>query len=79
MILLIGLAIFWVAILNGEDKSEDVSKGDYYSTQCQLIETHIDNGLFQPNTCQWMNIKRRLKLIKNNKLIANFKSNKKGM
>ncbi|WP_272662651.1 hypothetical protein [Providencia sp. PROV111] len=24
--------------------------GEYYSTQCQLIETNIDNGLFQSNT-----------------------------
>ncbi|HHE6471503.1 TPA: hypothetical protein ACPFI9_003940 [Providencia rettgeri] len=29
---------------------ENVSKGKYYSTQCQLIETNNDNGLFQPNT-----------------------------
>ncbi|HEM8139310.1 TPA: hypothetical protein U2M34_002205 [Providencia rettgeri] len=32
------------------DKAEDVSKGKYYATQCQLIETNINNGLFQPNT-----------------------------
>ncbi|EOE1546027.1 hypothetical protein ACJ9E6_004106 [Providencia rettgeri] len=29
---------------------ENVSKGEYYATQCQLIETNIDNGLFQSNT-----------------------------
>ncbi|EMA4783766.1 hypothetical protein U3C50_003540 [Providencia rettgeri] len=32
------------------DKAENVSKGEYYTTQCQLIETNIDNGLFQSNT-----------------------------
>lgn len=25
-------------------------KGEYYTTQCQLIETNINNGLFQSNT-----------------------------
>lgn len=32
------------------DKAESIIKGEYYSTQCQLIETNIDNGLFQSNT-----------------------------
>lgn len=50
MILLIGAVIFGAAILNEEDKSEVVSKGEYYSTKCQLIETNNDNGLFQSNT-----------------------------
>lgn len=50
MILLIGAVIFGAAILNEEDKSEVVSKGGYYSTKCQLIETNNDNGLFQSNT-----------------------------
>lgn len=50
MVLLIGLVIFGVAILNEEDNSEVVSKGEYYSTKCQLIETNNDNGLFQPNS-----------------------------
>ncbi|MDX7323698.1 hypothetical protein [Providencia rettgeri] len=50
MILLIAAVIFGAAILNEEDKSEVVSKGEYYSTQCQLIETNNDNGLFQSNT-----------------------------
>ena len=49
MILLIAAVIFGVAILNEEDKSEVVSKGEYYSTKCQLIETNNDNGLFQSN------------------------------
>ncbi|MEQ5306346.1 hypothetical protein ABN238_19400 [Providencia rettgeri] len=50
MVLLIAAVIFGVAILNEEDKSEVVSKGEYYSTKCQLIETNNDNGLFQSNT-----------------------------
>ncbi|QZY66770.1 hypothetical protein K7H99_21900 (plasmid) [Providencia rettgeri] len=50
MILLIAAVIFGAAILNEEDKSEVVSKGEYYSTKCQLIETNNDNGLFQSNT-----------------------------
>ncbi|MEX0425937.1 hypothetical protein KDV38_19810, partial [Providencia rettgeri] len=25
-------------------------KGQYYLSECQLIETNIDNGLFQSNT-----------------------------
>lgn len=50
MILLIAAVIFGAAILNEEDKSEVVNKGEYYSTQCQLIETNNDNGLFQSNT-----------------------------
>lgn len=32
------------------EQTGNVSKGEYYATQCQLIETNIDNGLFQPNT-----------------------------
>lgn len=32
------------------ERTGNISKGEYYSTQCQLIETNIDNGLFQPNT-----------------------------
>ncbi|MEX0425903.1 hypothetical protein KDV38_19600 [Providencia rettgeri] len=32
------------------ERAGSVSKGEYYATQCQLIETNIDNGLFQPNT-----------------------------
>lgn len=32
------------------DKAESINKGEHYTTQCQLIETNIDNGLFQPNT-----------------------------
>lgn len=32
------------------EQAGSVSKGEYYATQCQLIETNIDNGLFQPNT-----------------------------
>ena len=50
MILLIAAVIFGAAILNEEDKSEVVNKGEYYSTKCQLIETNNDNGLFQSNT-----------------------------
>ncbi|APC14184.1 TPA: hypothetical protein RG501_RS20840 [Providencia rettgeri] len=32
------------------EQTGNVSKGEYYATQCQLIETNIDNGLFQSNT-----------------------------
>lgn len=32
------------------EQTGNVSKGEYYAMQCQLIETNIDNGLFQPNT-----------------------------
>lgn len=50
IILLIAAVIFGAAILNEEDKSEVVNKGEYYSTQCQLIETNINNGVFFLNT-----------------------------
>lgn len=32
------------------EQTGNVSKGEYYATQCQLIETNIDNGIFQSNT-----------------------------
>lgn len=32
------------------ERAGSVSKGEYYATQCQLIETNIDNGFFQSNT-----------------------------
>lgn len=37
-------------ILSLPDKAKDTENGKYYATQCQLIETNIDNGLFQSNT-----------------------------
>lgn len=49
IIIIIMVFIYFIAF-GGENKTEKISKGEYYSTQCQLIETNIDNGLFQPNT-----------------------------
>ncbi|MEY0728937.1 hypothetical protein AB7254_16800 [Providencia rettgeri] len=49
-----GAVILFVLVLififSLPDKAKDTEKGKYYSTQCQLIETNIDNGLFQSNT-----------------------------
>ncbi len=50
MVLIIGVVIFGFAILNEEDKSEVVSKGKYYVTQCELIETNIDEGVIIKDT-----------------------------
>ncbi|EKT62632.1 hypothetical protein OO9_18481 [Providencia alcalifaciens Dmel2] len=33
-----------------DSQTEAISKGEYYSTQCQLIETNINNGVFFLNT-----------------------------
>ena len=49
VIIIIMVIIYFIAF-GSESKTEKISKGEYYSTQCQLIETSIDNGLFQPNT-----------------------------
>ncbi len=49
-IIIIIMVFLYVITFGGENKIEKISKGEYYSTQCQLIETNIDNGLFQPNT-----------------------------
>lgn len=49
VIIIIMVFIYFIAF-GGENKSEEISKGEYYSTQCQLIETNIDNGLFQSST-----------------------------
>ncbi|HHR6019708.1 TPA: hypothetical protein ACS7Z7_003394 [Providencia alcalifaciens] len=38
------------SLLMDEDTEKNVIKGEYYSTQCQLIETNIDNGLLLLNT-----------------------------
>lgn len=49
----VGSGSYFVAIHYGyipNPQAELAKKGEYYSTQCQLIETNIDNGLFQPNT-----------------------------
>ncbi|MEY0978500.1 hypothetical protein AB7196_21360 [Providencia rettgeri] len=40
--------IFYILIFQNEPINP--KKGEYYATQCQLIETNIDNGLFQSNT-----------------------------
>ncbi|MCY0801947.1 hypothetical protein N0398_13000 [Providencia rettgeri] len=40
--------IFYILIFQNEPINP--KKGEYYSTQCQLIETNIDNGIFQSNT-----------------------------
>lgn len=44
-----GLLILFYALGLG-DGVGDEEKGRYYATQCQLIETNIDNGVFQSNT-----------------------------
>jgi|GEM_PF-2080640 len=45
------LIIFAVGVLSGERaQRKSLELGEYYSTQCQLIETNIDNGLFQSKT-----------------------------
>nr|WP_282561237.1 hypothetical protein [Providencia rettgeri] len=63
VIIIIMVFIYFIAI-GGENKTEKISKGEYYSTQCQLIETNIDNGLFQPNTNKlsyWNNYETQIK------------------
>lgn len=42
------LILFYAWFLS--DDVSDEEKGRYYATQCQLIETNIDNGVFQSNT-----------------------------
>ncbi|EJD6615556.1 hypothetical protein AB6F64_21970 [Providencia hangzhouensis] len=49
-IIIIIMVFLYVIAFGGENKTEKISKGEYYSTQCQLIESNIDNGLFQSNT-----------------------------
>lgn len=47
-IIVSALAIMLVFAL--PDNTNEAEKGKYYATQCQLIETNINNGLFQSNT-----------------------------
>lgn len=49
-IIIIIMVFLYVIAFGGENKTEKISKGEYYSTQCQLLESNIDNGLFQSNT-----------------------------
>lgn len=42
------IGIFYILFFQNEPINP--IKGEYYATQCQLIETNIDNGLFQSNT-----------------------------
>ncbi|CAG9437058.1 hypothetical protein [Providencia alcalifaciens] len=46
----VGLCLFGLYFSLFGEQTGNVSKGEYYATQCQLIETNIDNGLFQSNT-----------------------------
>ncbi|MEX6285647.1 hypothetical protein AB6F89_22115 [Providencia hangzhouensis] len=49
-IIIIIMVFLYVIAFGGENKTEKISKDEYYSTQCQLLESNIDNGLFQSNT-----------------------------
>lgn len=46
----VALCLFGLYFSLFGEQAGNVSKGEYYAMQCQLIETNIDNGLFQPNT-----------------------------
>ncbi|EUD11744.1 hypothetical protein HMPREF1563_0328 [Providencia alcalifaciens 205/92] len=49
-VIIISMLSLYILAFGVESKTEAISKGEYYSTQCQLIETNIDNGIFQSST-----------------------------
>ncbi|HHR6502994.1 TPA: hypothetical protein ACS8CD_003561 [Providencia alcalifaciens] len=50
MLIFVFLAL-WLSSGKRKEKSlSQISLGEHYANQCQLIETNIDNGLFQSNT-----------------------------
>lgn len=49
-VIIISMLSLYILAFGVESKTEAISKGEYYSTQCQLIETNIDNGVFFLNT-----------------------------
>ncbi|MEX9225534.1 hypothetical protein AB7281_21420 [Providencia rettgeri] len=42
----VGLCLFGLYFSLFGEQTGNESKGEYYATQCRLIETNIDNGLF---------------------------------
>lgn len=48
--IIISMLSLYILAFGGDSQTEAISKGEYDSTQCQLIETNIDNGLFLLNT-----------------------------
>lgn len=49
-VIIISMLSLYILAFGVESKTEAISKGEYYSTQCQLIETNINNGVFFLNT-----------------------------
>lgn len=49
-VIIISTLSLFILVFGVESQTEEISKGEYYSTQCQLIETNIDNGVFQSST-----------------------------
>lgn len=50
VVTVVGICLFGLYFSVFGEQTENVSKGEYYASQCQLIETNIDNGLFHPKT-----------------------------
>lgn len=49
-VIIISMLSLYILAFGVESQTEAISKGEYYSTQCQLIETNINNGVFFLNT-----------------------------
>ncbi|HGN0870219.1 hypothetical protein EC835_11422 [Providencia alcalifaciens] len=50
VVIAVSMLSLYAITFDDEDTEKNVIKGEYYSTQCQLIEINIDNGVFLLNT-----------------------------